>query len=102
MDEPKGRSLRCVQLPVQLQVDPESHPRLGIAQLDLGRLHARRREADDNMGPPVIDDGVSDQHFRSSPLPETSPSAWRARSRRQPIKGMDRSLTSLEHFLGRQ
>ena len=62
MHEPKGGSLRCVPLPVQLQVDPERHPRLGIAQLDLGRLHARRREADDNVGPPVIGDGVSDQH----------------------------------------
>ena len=62
MHEPEGGSLRCVPLAVQLQVDPERHPRLGIAQLDLGRLDARRREADDNVGPPVIGDGVSDQH----------------------------------------
>jgi hypothetical protein len=62
MHEPKGCSLRCLQLTVQLQVDPERQPGLGIAQLDLGGLHARRREADDHMGPPVIGDGVSDQH----------------------------------------
>jgi cell wall-associated NlpC family hydrolase len=62
MHEPKGRSLRCVLLPVQLQVDPERHPGLGIIQLDLGGLHARRREADDNVDPPVVGDGVSDQH----------------------------------------
>ena len=60
--EPKGRSLRCVPSPVQLQADPERHPGLGIAQLDLSRLHARWREADDNVGPPLIGDGVSDQH----------------------------------------
>ena len=59
-NEPKGRSLRCVQLPVQLQIDPEGGPRLGITQFDLGRFHAHRREADDNVGPPVIGDGVSD------------------------------------------
>ena len=59
-NEPKGRSLRCVQLPVQLQIDPEGGPRLGITQFDLGRFNAHRREADDNVGPPVIGDGVSD------------------------------------------
>jgi hypothetical protein len=62
MHEPKRSSLRCLTLPVQLQIDPERHPRFGIAQLDLGRPHARWREADDHMGPPVMDDGVSDQH----------------------------------------
>jgi hypothetical protein len=61
-NEPKGRTLRCVQLALQRQIDPERRPRLRIAQLNLGRLHARRREADDNVGPPVIGDGVSDQH----------------------------------------
>jgi hypothetical protein len=61
-DKAKSRSLRCVQLPLQLQIDPERGPRLGIAQFDLGRRHARRREADDNVGPPIVGDGVSDQH----------------------------------------
>ena len=43
-DEPKGRSLRCVQFTILLQIDPERRPRLGITQFDLGGLYARRRE----------------------------------------------------------
>src|SRR5712691_4196746 len=52
-----------------LQIDPDSRPRLGVAQLDLGWTHARRRETDDLVGPPMMGDGVSDQHVPQSPLP---------------------------------
>src|SRR5713101_5577115 len=62
-----------------LQIDPDSRPRLGVAQLDLGWTHARRRETDDLVSPPMMGDGVSDQHVPQSPLPRRRPSQLRDR-----------------------
>src|SRR5881398_2256264 len=59
-----------------MQLDPGDRARFGVAQLDLGRPYAHRREADDAVGPPVMGDGVSDQHVPQFASPqETSISA---------------------------
>jgi hypothetical protein len=60
--ESQGRSLRPAQLADQLQINPDGLRSPRLVQLDLGGPHARRREADDNVDPPVIGDGVPNQH----------------------------------------
>src|SRR5436309_13517728 len=65
---PKTCSLQSIQLH-QVQLDPEGGSGAGVAELDLGRPQACRREDDNNAGPPVVRDGVSDQHVQQSASP---------------------------------
>jgi hypothetical protein len=53
------------------QVYPERRARIGIEQLGLSGFHARGCEAHERVGPPVTDDGISNQHAAvHEPLPE--------------------------------
>jgi len=74
-DESEGGTFKRA-FGLKRQVHPEDGARRRVAQLDLGRPNARRREANDVVSPPVVSDGVSYQHVPQCASPqETSTSA---------------------------
>lgn len=64
----KGGPFRQLRLAKQPSLNPEGRARSLVSQLEQRRLHADRCEADDEVGLPVVCDGISNQHCRSSPL----------------------------------
>src|SRR5438309_7840868 len=70
LDETECSPLRRILLVQALQIDPDCCAGRGVAQLDLGRPHARRCKPDDTVGPAVVGDGVSDQHVPQFASPQ--------------------------------
>ncbi len=72
-DEPQGSALRRDSLGEQPSFNPSERAGFDVAQLDQRGRHTDRREADANVRPPLVADGISDEHLPQfdAPLPET-------------------------------
>jgi hypothetical protein len=70
LNDTKRCSFHRSLLAERSQVYPDCRARIGIEQLGLSGFHARGCEAHDRVSPPVTDDGISNQHCRST---RTSP-----------------------------
>ena len=58
----QGSPLREFQFCDECPVDPHRLARPRVAEFDLSGPHAYRRETDGDVAPPVVGDGVSNQH----------------------------------------